>query len=286
MRLVYGTIRRVDEEKRIFEILNDKQVEMYYLTRSQYKKFKPYLDEGLVVHFTCKDNRVKQGGYMVYEVISFMKMLRHLPRKTITYYDISTIKQGVKKIFNKDGYRMFLDLEFTMPPHGYTHGGGFVSEIIQYGLYLEDQDGKVVTTEWGMVKPKYEIGINSRTAEFLNITEAEIKHAEPYYKFYNKLCDLITFYQPTIYVWGRNDIIMLDNFYEQRSVKRLAERKQFVNLMQVIKNYYGIKADIGLFNAYELFYKKAPSEQVHDALNDAIATADIFKLFQEELNKE
>ena len=56
--------------------------------------------------------------------------------------------------------------------------------------------------------------------------------------------------------------------------------------MQVIKNYYGIKADIGLFHAYELFNSKPPYEQDHNALNDALATSEIFKLFQKEINEE
>ena len=149
MRLVYGTIRFFEDETRIFEILLDRKVQKFYLTRSQYKKFKPYLSEGLVVHFTCKDDKIHQAGYSVYEVISFIKMVRHMPRKTIVYYDLSTIKQGVKKIINRDGYRMFLDLEFTMPPHGYTHGSGFVSEIIQYGFCLEDEEGQIINyTAW------------------------------------------------------------------------------------------------------------------------------------------
>lgn len=36
--------------------------------------------------------------------------------------------------------------------------------------------------------------------------------------------------------------------------------------MQIIKNYYGIKTDIGLFNAYQLFNTKAKTEQDHNAL--------------------
>ncbi len=286
MRLVYGTIRNFTDETRIFEILLDNRIQMFYLSRSQYKKFKPYLSEGLVVHFTCKSEKIEQSGYHVYEVISFIKMIRHLPRKTIVYYDLSTIKQGVKKIINRDGYRMFLDLEFTMPPHGYNHAGNFVSEIIQYGLYLEDSSGNLITTDWQMVRPKYEIGINSRTVEFLKTTEDLIRKAPPSYQFYNKLKDIITYYQPTIYVWGKNDIIMLDSFYQLNKFKPLADRKQFVNLMQVMKNYYGIRTDIGLFNAYELFNLSAPTKQDHNALNDAIATAEIFKLFQNELNKD
>ncbi len=286
MQLIRGTIRSFNDETRIFEILINKRIQYFYLTRSQYKKFKPYFNDGLVVHFTCKDERIKQSGLMVYEVIHFIKMLRHLPRKSIIYYDLSIIKQGVKRIFNRDGYRLFLDLEFTMPPHGYIHGGGFVAEIIQYGLYLEDSDGNLITTENGMIKPTYNLGINSRTTEFLKITEKDLINGKKPYVFYNILKEILTLYQPSIYVWGKNDIIMLDAFYQQHKFKKLAERKSFVNLMQVIKNYYGIKADIGLFHAYEFFNSKPPYEQDHNALNDALATSEIFKLFQKELNAE
>lgn len=286
MQLVCGTIRGFSEENRIFEIRDKNRVKFYYLSRSQYKRFKPYLNEGLVVHFTCKETRTNQSGFLVYEVVHFIKMLRHLPRKTIVYYDISTIKQGVKKIFSRDGYRLFLDLEFSMPPHGYVHGNGFVSEIIEYGLYLEDNEGNLITTEWGMIKPRHEIGINSRTIEFLKISENDLRYAPSPYKFYKKFKTLLTAYQPTIYVWGKNDISMLDSFYKENKFVKLAERKNFINLMQVIKNYYGVKTDIGLFNAYEFFNVKQPKEQDHNALNDAVATADIFKLFQKELNTD
>ena len=69
-------------------------------------------------------------------------------------------------------------------------------------------------------------------------------------------------------------------------LNKIVDRKKFINLMQVIKNYYGIKTDIGLFNAYELFNSKAPLEQEHNALTDALVTSEVFHLFLEELNKE
>ena len=54
--------------------------------------------------------------------------------------------------------------------------------------------------------------------------------------------------------------------------------------MQVIKNYYNIKTDIGLFNAYHLFGRLPVEEQDHNALHDAVATAEVFKLFQKEIS--
>ena len=94
------------------------------------------------------------------------------------------------------------------------------------------------------------------------------------------------FFQPTIYVWGKNDYLMIDKSYKLHNVKPVTERKNFVNLMQIIKNYYGIKNDIGLYAAFELLGAKPPLvEQDHNALHDAAATLEVFHLFENEINK-
>jgi hypothetical protein len=40
--------------------------------------------------------------------------------------------------------------------------------------------------------------------------------------------------------------------------------------MQLIKNYYGIKNDLGLFETYELATKTKLEPQTHDAFEDAV----------------
>ena len=185
---------------------------------------------------------------------------------------------------NKEQYRLFLDLEFTMPPYDYQHGSGFVAEIIQYGAYLEDPDGNMITSLNANVKPSNNDGLNARTFNFLNVSMSDFRKAESPYEFYRKLKDVIMLYQPIIYVWGKNDILMLNNFYEKYKLKPLVERQKIVNLMQVIKNYYNIKTDIGLFNAYHLFGRSSVEEQDHNSLHDAVATAEVFKLFQNEIS--
>ena len=55
----WGKIRNIDLDNRIFEIETKHKLEYYYFGRSQYKRFKPYLHEGLYVYFFCKDELVK-----------------------------------------------------------------------------------------------------------------------------------------------------------------------------------------------------------------------------------
>ena len=206
-------------------------------------------------------------------------------RGMLTYFDIDTIRKGVNKLLSKDAYRLFIDLEFTMPSYSYVHGTGFKPEIIQYGFYLEDPDGNLILTEHDNVLPRSKISITDRTLDFLNLTEKDFRHAKTYNYFYKKFLDILNTYQPIVYVWGKNDIYVIDLSCEMHRRPKLLEKKQVVNLMQVIKNYYSIKSDIGLFNAYGLFGKTAPIVQDHDALNDATATSEIFHLFLEEVRK-
>lgn len=283
---VCGQIRKINLDERIFEIKNKNKIEFFYFSRSQYKKFKPYLHEGLYVFFLCKEEKTIKYHRSTREVISFTKMMRHTSKGFITYYDIDMIKKGVYKLLSKDAYRMFIDLEFTMPSFSYVHGSGFKPEIIQYGIYLEDSEGNLVLTEHDNVSPLDMNSITDRTYSFLNLTEKDFKQAKTYNQFYYMLKNLLTYYQPIVYVWGRNDIYVIDLSCEMHHKPKILERKQVVNIMQVIKNYYSIKSDIGLFNAYELFGRKAPSIQDHDSLHDAVATSEVFHLFLEEITKK
>lgn len=284
MQTIHGVIRGISLSRRIFTVLVGRKIMYFYLTKSQQKKFGDYLQLGLFVSFNCSDKAKIQHRFKVYEVYNFIKLFIRAGRKTTVLFDISTVKKGVNKLINKEQYRLFLDLEFTMPPYDYQHGSGFVAEIIQYGVYLEDPDGKMITSLNANVRPTNKEGLNTRTFNFLNMTMNDFKKAESPYEFYRKLSDLIMYYQPTVYVWGKNDIIMLNNFYEKYKLKPLVERQKIINLMQIIKNYYNIKTDIGLFNAYHLFGRLPVEEQDHNSLHDAVATAEVFKLFQKEIS--
>ena len=170
-----------------------------------------------------------------------------------------------------------------MPSYSYVHGAGFKPEIIQYGIYLEDSEGNVVLTEHSNVLPFNKNDITDRTYDFLNLTKKDFKYAQTYNQFYKTFQDILTMYQPIVYVWGRNDIYVIDLSCEMHHKPKILEKKQVINLMQIIKNYYSIKSDIGLFNAYGLFGKQAPIVQDHDSLNDAVATSEVFHLFLEEI---
>lgn len=293
MQTFCGKIRTFYEEERVFEILSKKRVLYFYLTRSQLRRFQLFLQEGLFVFFKAFDNPTKRGKFFAYDVINFTKLVKTSHNKSIVYYDISTIKEGVRKLIKKDTYKMFIDLEFTMPPYNYkhtnelgkSHDEKFYSEIIQYGFYLEDGDGNLVDSAFGNIKPKCELGISDRTLDFLKISKEKMLSADSFYKFYKTIKDYMMLYQPTIYVWGKNDFLMIDKSYQLHNLPSITSRKNFVNLMQIMKNYYNLKDDIGLYNAFELLGAKPPLQtQDHNALHDAQATLLIYHLFEKEIS--
>ena len=96
-------------------------------------------------------------------------------------------------------------------------------------------------------------GINSRTLDFLNRKPEDFKNAATPKQFYKIFKDCLEKYNPIIMVWGKNDISMLDSFYERNNLPPITTRASFINLMQLLKNYYGLKSDIGLFNALNYF---------------------------------
>ena len=294
MQIVYGVIRRIYLKERIFEIKIRNKIQFFYLTRSQMKQFNVYLQPGLFVHLKCRENQShhvisngrRKTKILANEVVNFVKMIRRSQSKMTVYFDLSTIRRGVQSVLNKKGYRMFLDLEFTLPPYSFQGGQEFVAEIVQYGFYVEDENGQVLLKEQSLIKPKYHSGLNLRTYKFLNLRKSDFRNALSFRTFYNRLKYIIYRYQPTIYVWGKNDIKVLEKAYELHKLKPITVRMNFINLMQIMKNYYGIKTDIGLFNAFAFFDEEIPEAQDHDALQDAMITRNIYHLFKQSFNSQ
>lgn len=289
MQKFTGKVHNYYDNTRVFDMIVKNKIMYFYLAHSMAKKFEVYLSDGAFATFCTSDRPTLIGNVYAYPVISFERIFHMIGTKEVNYYDINQNKENVKKVLNKDAYRLFIDLEFTMPPYDYHHtttSNKFKAEIIQYGMCLEDADGNLIDSSSGVIKPLDERGINERTLEFVHLSYNDVANGEYYSKFYNTLKDYMTLYQPIIYVWGRNDYLMIKESYTVHKVEPLTERKHYVNLMQLIKTYYNIKNDIGLYNAFELFNKETPlDKQDHNALHDASATMLLYHLFEEEINK-
>ena len=277
MKLIKGEIRSIDSVNRIIEIKSTIKIDYLYLTRSLMNRFKMLLKEGCYIEAETIDIGENKENKVIFEIISFIKIVQTIKDQTHILYDMRNIKKGIMDVINKDKNKMFIDLEFTMPEYG-AHGT-FKAEIIQYGFIIENKDGKVLKEKSDLIKTNQTI--SDRTYEFINKSEDDFNGAIDPLAFYQVMKDAIDEYQPVIIVWGSNDILMLDNFYKDYNVAPLTTRASFINIMQLIKNYLGFKYDIGLFKAKSYFEDEIIEEQTHDAKGDAIATRDVYHLFQD-----
>ena len=91
-------------------------------------------------------------------------------------------------------------------------------------------------------------------------------------------------YHPAILTFGKNDRLFLERSYVVNSLPSLRYISRFINLSQLIKNYYELKVDPGLFSLYEE-YTGIRNLQTHDALEDALVTFDVYNFFIADMKK-
>jgi len=178
---------------------------------------------------------------------------------------------------------MVLDLEMTMPSYSFK-GKGFRPEIIQAGFIVLDGEGDEICRYSNYIKPKLVDHLSKRVEDFLGITSENFyNNAISYSKFHEDLAEVLDNYNPVIIVYGRNDIIVLNDSYIINDMPSLKDKTRFINLCQLIKNYYDLRNDPGLFKLYKLYYDN-DDVQVHDAFNDSEVTAKVFKAFKDDVN--
>ena len=272
---IYGKVHDLDKSEKILSIVINGNVEYFHLTNKNMKDFKNYLSKKPYVFFVAKDEYEIHDNIKCRVIDYFVKILAPGIKKNTVYYDLHQIQNGVRQIINKPQNRLFLDLEFTLGgPKSYN-----VLEIIQYGFILEDANGEVIMQDSSLIRPMYASSLNKRTLEFLSRKQEDFDDACGYIEFYQLMEKIIRDYDPKILAWGKNDCLSLEKSFKLNHLQPLDIRNRYINLMQVIKNYYNYKQEMGLFNTYYEMSKKDTTEQIHDALEDAMIARDIFDIF-------
>ncbi len=281
MSIITGPIKKIYIKKRLISLQVENRVMYFYLQRNLMKRFGRYLVKGRFISFQASDDFRVIDKFKTYQVDHFIKIIMQRHRKQVVYYDISVVQEGIRDLIEKKTYRMFLDLELSM--HPYYKTSNFVQEIIQSGIVVEDSDGVVVEDECDFITPTKFPKVTKRTMKFLGITQEQVDGGISPLDYQNKLKEFVDKYDPIIVVWGKNDIIALKEFAEINKFELVTPRERFVNLLQLHKNYYNLKNDIGLFRCYES-YGFEIDKQNHNALEDAQITRLIYHQFIEVCN--
>jgi inhibitor of KinA sporulation pathway (predicted exonuclease) len=252
------------------------------MTNKNMKDFKIYLSKQPYVFLSCEDEMIRVNRFKAYEIGYFIKIIVPRLKRSNIYYDIAMIRRGVKSLINKPENRMFLDLEFSLPSNNSYH----IPEIVQYGFVVEDKDGNVIMEDSSLVKPLRKSALNSRTLKFLSLEYKDFNNACSYIEFYQLLESCIRDYDVKIICWGKNDILTLEQSFKLYHLRPLDIRNRYMNLMQIMKNYYNYKQEMGLFNTYQELANLEERIQTHNAFEDAMVAREIFHIFKKRINED
>lgn len=278
---IYGKVHNVLKKERIISILVNNRIAYFHMTNKNMKDFKNYLIKKPYVFLNVSDNPTYIGTLKAYNIEYFIKIIdSQLPRSKV-YYDINIIKQGVRKLLNGVKNKMFIDLEFSIPTPTCR-----ISEIIQYGIIIEGENDEVLFSASSLVNPLRSRALNKRTLSFLSLTLEDFNNACSYIEFYQLLEECIKKYDVKIFAWGRNDILALEQSFKSNYLQPLDIRNRYINLMQVIKNYYNYRQEMGLFTTYQELTNTSSIPQIHDALEDASIAREIYHIFYKNINEE
>lgn len=281
---IFGKILTTLPRERIIKILTGKKIYCLYMSRKVFRDFGPYFFNKPYVFVNISEERKRYGDYYCYEIVSFNKIVQSGKREKKVFYNIDTIRKGVRRLLDKTKNKIFLDLEFSLPSYYQTMV--HIPEIVQYGIIVEDEYSNIVFTDGSLVKPNKKYSLNLRTLKFLNKTREDFADACSYIEFYQLLERLIDEYNAKIIAWGRNDILTMEQSFKLNRLKPLDIRNRYINLMQVVKNYYNLKTDLGLFSTYEEMSGNTHELQMHDAFEDAMITREIYRMFQNIVKEE
>jgi sporulation inhibitor KapD len=283
-KYISGPLHDVFEDIRVITVKTVHQTSYYYMPKGMFNSFMAYFAKGIFVFMTVSDRKRSYKGVMAAQVENIDKIMYPGGQNPKVFFDITVIKSGIKNILNSPKNKLFIDFEMSMPP--FRNYANFVSEIIQCGLVLTDPAGNIIEKQSMFVKPILFKMISDRTQKFLHIVQNSVDEGLPYEDFYRLFDGMMRKYRPMVFVWGQNDLIELKKSMKMNGLIDITPRIQFIDLLKLHKNYFGLKNDLGLFNALQLYANILMEKQTHDAFEDAMITKKVFDYFKLVCNGE
>ena len=279
---IKGPIHMIEIDNNIIGIKNYKAISFFYFPNGLMNMYKKYLYQFNWIDLEyIHDKKVKKGPYLAYKVDFVYQIYGPGVFDKVIYFDKKSIDINTYKMLDKLNNTLFLDLEMSMPSYHYK-GKEYPSEIIQAGYEVYDKNGELLNSYSNYIYPSLNIDVSERTLKFLNITkELLFNKGIPYHQFYREFKEDFTKYSPAIIIYGKNDKLILDKSFTINKVDPLQIR--YINLLNIIKTFYNLKNDPGLFKLYEIYYEGHNEVQIHDALDDCHVTRLVFEAFKRDI---
>lgn len=150
------------------------------------------------------------------------------------------------------------------------------NEIIEIGAIKLDNYMKPLEEFKAFIRPSAIPVLNPKISEITNIQEEDLKYGLSFQEGLEKLSMLID-EGDIICSWAKDDIIEIINNAIHYKYNNLDWLKNYLDLQEYSTKILAKKKKLSLKNALEELKIKVDNNKLHDALNDAIFTAEIFK---------
>lgn len=204
----------------------------------------------------------------------FIKKCNNIPKRTIG--------GGIEMAF------IIIDLEFNnlegiskFFPNIFEENSGLRdldlnNEIIEIGAVKLDNYMKAIEDLKVYIKPSVIPILNPKISEITNIKEEELAAGVSFKEGMDKLSNLID-EGDIICTWAKDDIIEIINNASYHNYDNIKWLKNYLDIQEYSTKILGKKKSLSLKNALEEFRIKVDNTKLHDALNDAIYTGEVFK---------
>ena len=276
-----GIIHSIDLNKKIISIKTKSSIKCFYFQTKLFKRFKKFLYEGILISFESVEYFKIKNNTEAYLILDVYEIININQYKTKVLFNKEKIDDALLEFLKSLKTKIFIDTEMTL-----VSDNSEESELIQAGLILTDKDNQTIEELNYYIRPTKARFINSRTKEFLHIKQSLIqKEGVSYYKFYNKFKTWLNKYRPAVIIFGKNDKLFLEKSYNTNGLPSLTFMTRFINILELIKTYYNLNNDPGLFHLYEIYYSKEDLYQEHNALEDAYVTKKVFEAFLKDMEQ-
>lgn len=149
------------------------------------------------------------------------------------------------------------------------------NEIIEIGAVKLDRTMKQLGTFKVYIKPKIFSILNPRITEITGIEASDLHEGTD---FYSAMEIFLSFIGQEVIIgsWAKDDIAELIRNADYYNYNNLDWLKEYIDIQEYCTKVLAQKKPISLKNALDRFYVRI-NKDLHDALNDAIYTAEVFK---------
>ena len=273
-------VKRISKFKREIEALADNQVFRFKLPKNL-RYFLEVIKRSNLVELEVQEKQVisKKEHEKYFSVIAVLKISALNPKRVI--FDLNKIRNEMYKTLLSFEKLCFIDFEMTLFPLRKIKSP---QQIIQFGYILTDKNNKVLVKKTEFVKSSLEI--DKKTCEFLSLDLDKYKSTAITFKnFYTQLAKLKVDGTKFV-VWGNFDFPCLIANIEFHKLPNVFEKTDFIDLSRLHKDYFVLKNDVSLFNAYKTYFGKEHEKQTHDALVDSLVLKEVYFKFLNYISRQ